>query len=248
MWARSIRVALGELHKTDSSSKHPILPWLVSYAAGQITCGQIGADGKNTTSETERENIPRTYSLSSLSIFLQRFQPRRAWCSLQCTRGMSKTERAEAVKARHRREWPILRHVKWIIARLDENSDQPRSRQSLCHDSIVDLLLHTVFLDGCCWAMRSGAGELVRLQLAHCYKRPTVSLPVFARQCRHAPHENCASGEENVTEKAKLPVTLCREHCSPLPGSAVKDKVKEWLAPSEVEDELGGCTSWRRRG
>ena len=141
------------------------------------------------------------------------------------------------MKARHRREWPILRHVKWIIARLDENSDQPRSRQSLCHDSIVDLLLHTVFLDGCCWAMRSGAGELVRYSW-HIVTNDRQFTASFARQCRHAPHENCASGEENVTEKAKLPVTLCREHCSPLPGSAVKDKVKEWLAPSEVEDEL----------
>ena len=44
--ARSIRVALGEFYKTDISSKHPVLPWLVSYAAGQITRGQIGADGK----------------------------------------------------------------------------------------------------------------------------------------------------------------------------------------------------------
>ena len=58
--ARSIRVALGELYKTDVSSKHPVLPWLVSYAASQITRGQIGADGKNTTSEAERENIPQT--------------------------------------------------------------------------------------------------------------------------------------------------------------------------------------------
>ena len=55
--ARSIRVALGELYKTDLSSKHPVVPWLVSYAANQITLGQIGTDGTNTTSETERENI-----------------------------------------------------------------------------------------------------------------------------------------------------------------------------------------------
>ena len=58
--ARSIRVALGELYKTDTSSKHPALPWLVSHTAGQITRGQIEADGKNTTSETERETIPQT--------------------------------------------------------------------------------------------------------------------------------------------------------------------------------------------
>ena len=43
--ARSVRVALSELYKKDISSKHPVLPWLVSYAARQITCGQIGADG-----------------------------------------------------------------------------------------------------------------------------------------------------------------------------------------------------------
>ena len=43
--ARSVRVALSELFKKDISSKHPVLPWLVSYAAGKITRGQIGADG-----------------------------------------------------------------------------------------------------------------------------------------------------------------------------------------------------------
>ena len=43
--ARSVRVALSELYKKDISSKHPVLPWLVSYTAGQITRGQIGADG-----------------------------------------------------------------------------------------------------------------------------------------------------------------------------------------------------------
>ena len=43
--ARSVRVALGELYKKDISSKHPVLPWLVSHAAGQITRGQMGADG-----------------------------------------------------------------------------------------------------------------------------------------------------------------------------------------------------------
>ena len=35
----------GELWKKDISSKHPVLPWLVSNAAGQITHGQIGRDG-----------------------------------------------------------------------------------------------------------------------------------------------------------------------------------------------------------
>ena len=43
--ARSVRVALSELYKKDISSKLLVLPWLVSYAAGQITRGQIGADG-----------------------------------------------------------------------------------------------------------------------------------------------------------------------------------------------------------
>ena len=43
--ARSVRVALSELYNKDISSKHPVLPWLVSYAAGQITRGQVGADG-----------------------------------------------------------------------------------------------------------------------------------------------------------------------------------------------------------
>ena len=42
--ARSVRVALGELHKKDIGSKHSV-PWLVSYAAAQITRGQVGADG-----------------------------------------------------------------------------------------------------------------------------------------------------------------------------------------------------------
>ena len=35
--ARSMRVALGELYKTGISWKYPVLRWLVSYAAGQIT-------------------------------------------------------------------------------------------------------------------------------------------------------------------------------------------------------------------
>ena len=43
--ARSVRVALSELYNKDISSKHLVLPWLVSYAAGQVTRGQIGADG-----------------------------------------------------------------------------------------------------------------------------------------------------------------------------------------------------------
>ena len=43
--ACSVRVALSELYKKDISSKHPVLPWLVSNAAGQITRGQTGADG-----------------------------------------------------------------------------------------------------------------------------------------------------------------------------------------------------------
>ena len=43
--ARSVRVALSELYKKDISSKHPVLPWLVSNAAGWITRGQIGAGG-----------------------------------------------------------------------------------------------------------------------------------------------------------------------------------------------------------
>ena len=43
--ASSVRVALSELYKKKISSKHPVLPWLVSYAAGQTTRGQIGADG-----------------------------------------------------------------------------------------------------------------------------------------------------------------------------------------------------------
>ena len=42
--ARSVRVALSELYKKDISSKHPVLLWLVSNVAGQITRGQIGAD------------------------------------------------------------------------------------------------------------------------------------------------------------------------------------------------------------
>ena len=42
--ARTVRVALSELYNKDISSKHPVLPWLASYAAGQITRGQIGAD------------------------------------------------------------------------------------------------------------------------------------------------------------------------------------------------------------
>ena len=44
--ARSMWVALAELYRTDISSEHPVLPWLVSYAAGQITRGETGADGK----------------------------------------------------------------------------------------------------------------------------------------------------------------------------------------------------------
>ena len=43
--ARSVRVALGELYQEDIGSKHPVLPWLVAYAGGQITRGQIGDDG-----------------------------------------------------------------------------------------------------------------------------------------------------------------------------------------------------------
>ena len=43
--ARSARVALSELYKKVISSKHLVLPWLVSYAAGQITRGRIGAGG-----------------------------------------------------------------------------------------------------------------------------------------------------------------------------------------------------------
>ena len=33
------------LYKEDISSKHPVLPWLVSNAAGQTMRGHIGADG-----------------------------------------------------------------------------------------------------------------------------------------------------------------------------------------------------------
>ena len=44
--ARSMKFALGELYHKDIGSKHPILPWLVAYAAGQITRGQIGPDGQ----------------------------------------------------------------------------------------------------------------------------------------------------------------------------------------------------------
>ena len=43
--ARSVRVALSELYEKDISSKHLVLPWLVSCAAGQITRGQVGTDG-----------------------------------------------------------------------------------------------------------------------------------------------------------------------------------------------------------
>ena len=43
--ARSVKIALSELCKKDISSKHLVLPWLVSNAAGQITRGQTRADG-----------------------------------------------------------------------------------------------------------------------------------------------------------------------------------------------------------
>ena len=45
MWRDRLKIALSELYKKDISSKHPVLSWLVSYAAGQITRGQIGAGG-----------------------------------------------------------------------------------------------------------------------------------------------------------------------------------------------------------
>ena len=49
--ARSVRVALSELHEKDISSKHPVLPWLVSCAAGQITRGQMEPMGRYGTKD-----------------------------------------------------------------------------------------------------------------------------------------------------------------------------------------------------
>ena len=44
--AQRVKFALSELCIKDIGSKHPILPWLMAYAAGQITRGYIGLDGQ----------------------------------------------------------------------------------------------------------------------------------------------------------------------------------------------------------
>ena len=61
--ARSMRVALRELYKTEISSKHPVLPWLVSYATGQITRGQIGSDGKTPHQRLKGRTIRKLLSV-----------------------------------------------------------------------------------------------------------------------------------------------------------------------------------------
>ena len=58
--ARTVRVALSELYKKDISSKHPALPWIVSFAAGQISRGQIGGDGE--TPHQRLKSVPTAAS------------------------------------------------------------------------------------------------------------------------------------------------------------------------------------------
>ena len=43
--ARSLKFAVANLHDTEIHAKHPILPWLISYAAAVINRSQIGKDG-----------------------------------------------------------------------------------------------------------------------------------------------------------------------------------------------------------
>ena len=52
---RSIKITLSELYKKDISSKHPMLSWIVSYAADQITGGHIEVEWVDVTSKTEME-------------------------------------------------------------------------------------------------------------------------------------------------------------------------------------------------
>ena len=43
--ARSLRFVASELHDTDISAKHDLLPWLVSYSGAVASRSQRGVDG-----------------------------------------------------------------------------------------------------------------------------------------------------------------------------------------------------------
>ena len=53
--------------------------------------------------------------------FLPSCLPRRVWLLPPCMRGLCETGQTLDKRARHRRDWQVLRNITWVIQQLGEN-------------------------------------------------------------------------------------------------------------------------------
>ena len=182
---------------------------------------------------------------------LRLWKPRKVWWSPPCDPFSSlqninqrTEEQVRKLKAKRRRGWRILRHIKWIIGQLQSEEadiehyiEQPLRALSLREGPLVGLLPYEASFEGCRWDMVNTEGQSIKKSW-RVLTTDTKFASRFSRRCRHAPGSHTTlTGGKNVSGSAAYPEKLCKEiaeHFADRPGWR---QICDWMAPV---NEAGG--------